>query len=100
MAAQRQLVEAVEQDRQPVRTAHRGEEGVEPGLERVLAQQPLGGPLVGADPELLMGVVDQLRGPPAVSGGGRPRAGEQQGKRRRTGVRPLREEPRERLAPA
>ncbi len=42
VAAQRQLVEAVEQDREPVGGADGLEEGVEARLERVVAQQPLG----------------------------------------------------------
>ena len=39
--AQRQVVQTVEQHRQPVREPDGGEEGVESRLQRVLAQQPL-----------------------------------------------------------
>ena len=43
VAAQRQLVEVVEHDREPVGRADRGEERVEARLERVVAQQSLAG---------------------------------------------------------
>ena len=62
--AQRQLVEPVQQHRQPVGGADGGEEGVEPRLESVLSKQPLGEDFIGRDPELLVGKLDQ---------GGRPR---------------------------
>src|SRR6266540_7128454 len=44
--AQREVVEPVEQHREPVRCTNRGEERVQPGLERVLAKETLGGGLV------------------------------------------------------
>ena len=51
--AQRQLVEAVEQHRQPLGRAEHVEEGVEAGGLGVLAQQPLADRVPAADPELL-----------------------------------------------
>ena len=57
--AQRQLVEAVEQHRQPLGGAEHVEEGVEAGGLGVLAQQPLADRVPGADPELLVGVVEE-----------------------------------------
>ena len=78
MPAQGQLVNAVEQDREPVGETDGGEERVEAGLERVLAQQRLGGLLVGVDPELLvravegrLGAVAKLRSARPASGSGR-----------------------------
>ena len=69
--AQRQVVEPVEQHRQPIGGAHRGEEGVEPRLERVLSEQALGDDLIGRDPELLVGKLDQGgRARPQAGGGG------------------------------
>ncbi len=59
VAAQRQLVEAVEQHRQPLGGAEDVEEGVEPGRLGVLAQEPLAERLPGADPELLEGPLEQ-----------------------------------------
>ena len=56
VAAKRQVVDAVEQDRQAVGGGDRGEERIEPGLDRVLAKDALGDLLVGADPELLVRV--------------------------------------------
>ena len=55
VAAQRQLVEPVEQQRQPLGRAEDVEEGVEARRGRVLAQQPLAELFPGADPELLEG---------------------------------------------
>ena len=63
VAAQRQIVDAVEQDREPVAEADRGEERVEPRLDRVLAQQSLGGLLVGVNPELLVRAIQRELGP-------------------------------------
>ncbi len=63
--AQRQLVEPVEQDRQPLGRAEHVEEGVEAGGARVLAQQPLAELLPGADPELAAALGEQrLDSPP------------------------------------
>ena len=53
VTAQRQLVEMIEQDREPVRGADDGEERIEARVGRVVAQQALGDLLVGADPKLL-----------------------------------------------
>ena len=56
VAAQRQVVDAIEQDRQAVGRGDGREERVEPRLDRMLAQDPLGDLVVGADPELLVRV--------------------------------------------
>ena len=72
VAPQRQVVEAVEQDREAVGRRDRGEERVEPGLGRVLAQQILGSLLVGAHPELLVGTVEEDLGAIAQPGTGGP----------------------------
>ena len=61
MASQGEVVQVVEQQRQPIREADGGEEGIEPRLQRVLAQQPPGGRLISGDPELLVGRVNQQR---------------------------------------
>jgi hypothetical protein len=74
VAAKRELVDAVEQDREPVGGADGGEERVEPGLDRVLAQQRLRGLGVGPDPQLLVGAVDEQLGALAESGPRGPRA--------------------------
>ena len=99
MAAQRQLVDAVEQDREAVGGADGGEEGVEAGLDRVLAQQRLRGLLVGADPKLLVRAVEQSLGALAQARAGGARAGEHEhvlGRRAGGGERL--EPPRQRLA--
>ncbi len=62
VTAKRQLVDPVEEDREPVRGANGGEERIEAGLERVVAQQALGHLLIGVDPELLVRPVEQLLG--------------------------------------
>ncbi len=59
VAAQRQRVEAVEQDREPLRPPEHVEEGVEPGRLGVLAQEALAELVPGADPELLIRGVEQ-----------------------------------------
>ena len=66
---------AVEQDREPVGGADGGEERVEAGLDRVLAQQRLGGLLVGVDPELLVRAVEQRLGALAQLGARRRASG-------------------------
>ncbi len=70
VAAQRQIVETVEQHGQAVGRADGGEERIEPGLGRVLAQERLGRLLVGVDPELLVGAIQQQLGPLAQPGAG------------------------------
>jgi hypothetical protein len=59
MAAQRELLHPLEQDREPVSGPEHGEERVQSGLRRPLPQQPLGHLLVGDDPELLVRSVEQ-----------------------------------------
>ena len=73
VAAKRQVVDAVEQDRQAVGCRDGGEERIEARLGRVLAQDPLGDLGVGADPRLLVGVGEDGLDPVA--------------KRRRSGAR-------------
>ena len=53
--AQRQLVDALEQHRQPVGGGDRGGERVDAGLERLVAQQPRAEALERRDRELLVG---------------------------------------------
>ena len=50
---ERQLVDALEQHREPVGRGDRDDEGVEPGLERLVAQQPRAEAVHGVDAELL-----------------------------------------------
>ena len=63
MAAQRQLVEVVEEQGEAVRRRGRLEERVDAGLERVVAEHPLGEARPGLHPELLEGAREQ-RGDP------------------------------------
>ena len=68
--SQRKLVEPVEQHRQPVRGTDGGEERIQPRLQRVLPEQALCDHLIGRDPELLIGQLDQRPGAlPQASGG-------------------------------
>ena len=76
VVSQGQIVDALEQDREPIRGPDGGEEGVEAGLDRVLAQQRLRRFLVGVDPELLVRAVEQRLGAGAKLGAGGPRSGE------------------------
>lgn len=57
--SQRELVDAVEQDREPVGRAHHLEEGVDPTFKRVIAEELLGKLLPCVDPQLLVGAVEQ-----------------------------------------
>jgi hypothetical protein len=57
--AQGQVIDPVEQDREPVGGAHRGEERIATRLDRVLAQQHLPDLLVGVYPELGVRAVQQ-----------------------------------------
>ena len=59
MAAKRQIVDAVEQDREAIGGCDGREERVEARLRRVLPQDPLGDLAVGADPELLVRVSEE-----------------------------------------
>ncbi len=71
-----QVVQMVEEQRQPIREPDGREEGVESRLQGVLAQQPPGGRLVGGDPELLVGRIHQSPG--ALPQPRRARAGARQ----------------------
>jgi len=62
VAAQRQLLEPVEQHRQPLGAAEHVEEGVEARRIGVLAQQPLAEHVPVADPELLERSVQERLG--------------------------------------
>ena len=73
VAAQREVVEPVEHEGEPVGGRDGLEERVEPGLDRVRAQEALGDRLVRALPELLVGT-GQI-GLDARPQGGRPGAG-------------------------
>ena len=75
--AQRQVVEAVEEDREPLGAAEHVEEGVEAGGGRVLAQQALAELVPGAHPELLVGVAEQCLDAVSQALGGRPGGGEE-----------------------
>ena len=97
--AQRQRVEAVEQDRQPLRPPEHVEEGIEPRRLGVLAQQPLADLVPAADPELLIRALEQRLGVGAQPPRGRPpRADHQRPLRRRPRLRQVGEPPREQLA--
>ena len=63
---------------EPVGRRDGGEERVEPGLDRVLAKQPLGDLLVGPDPQRFVRVGERDLGAVAHHGAGRSRAAEQQ----------------------
>jgi hypothetical protein len=76
VVSQGQIVDALEQDREAIRRADGGEEGVEAGLDRVLAQQRLRCFLIGVDPELLVRAVQQRLGASAKSGAGGSRSSE------------------------
>ena len=73
MTAEGQLVEAVEQDRQPVGRGDADDERVDPGLERVLQEQDLGDPGVGVDRQVLVRGIDERLDPGAKGRGGGPR---------------------------
>ena len=61
----------------------RGEERVESRLDRVLAQQRLGGLLVGVDPQRLVGAVEQRLGALAQLGPRGARAAQHENRLRR-----------------
>ncbi len=76
--AQRQPVEAVEQQRQPLAPAQHVEEGVEPGLLGVVAQDPLADRVPAADPELLERPLQQRLAAFAQAAGGGLAGGDHQ----------------------
>ena len=59
MQAQRQLVDVLEQHREPVGGGDGDDERVEPGLERLVAQQARAEARDGVDGELLEAAVEQ-----------------------------------------
>ncbi len=63
VAAKGQLVEPVEQHGQPIRRPRQLEEGIDPGLERILAKQSLGEARPGLDPDLLGGTAEEFGDP-------------------------------------
>ena len=99
MPAQRQRVEAVEQDRQPLGPPEHVEEGIEPGRLGVLAQQPLADLVPAADPELLIRAVEQRLAVVAQPPRRRPPGADHQHPLgRRPGRREVGEPPRQQLA--
>ena len=70
MPAQRQPVEPVEQQRQPLGPAEDVEEGVEARLLGVLAEQALADRVPAADPELFIGAGQERLAAFAQAGGG------------------------------
>ncbi len=78
VAAQRQLLEAVEQHRQPLGPAEHVEEGIEAGRVGVLAQQPFAERAPVADPELLERPVQERLGALEQPARGGPSRGEDQ----------------------
>ena len=99
MAAQRQRVEAVEQDGEPLGPAEHVEERIEPGRLGVLAQEPLAELVPGADPELLIRAVEErlavVAQPPRRAAAG---ADDQRAIGRRPGRREVGQPPRQQLA--
>ena len=72
VVAQRQLVDRLQQHRQPVGRADRRHERVEPGFERLVAQQARAEAVEGGDGQLLVGAGQAVLEPPAQGvGGGR-----------------------------
>ena len=92
VVSKRQLLEPVEQHRQPLGRSEYVEERVEAGLRRVVAEQALPDRLPGADPELLVGTLQKRLGAlPEPRRGGAPRGDHQD----LLGSRPLLGEPRQ-----
>ena len=87
VAPQRELVEAVEQQRQALGRPEDAEEGIEARGGRVLAQQSLAELLPGADPELFQGAVEQLLDSLAQALRGGPGRGEDEDPLRRGALR-------------
>jgi hypothetical protein len=74
VAAKRQVVDTFEQQRQPVGRAHRREQRVEPGFERLVAKDPLAQLLGAVDRQLFVRSLDQrLESHAQISRGGRRR---------------------------
>ena len=76
--AQGQVLDSGEHDREPIGRGDRGEERIEPGLDRMVAKEPLGDLLVGTDPELLVGSVERGVDPSGEGGAAFARASRQQ----------------------
>ncbi len=90
--AEREVVEAVEQGRQALGRAEDFEEGVEAGGGGPLAEQALGQLAPGADPELLVGSLQERFDAPAEPSGSCLRRGEDQDLSR---IEPVAGKPRE-----
>ncbi len=93
--AQGQLVEPLEQQRQPLGGGQRLEEGVESCLGRVLVQQPSRNQRVRIHHQLLERALDRILGSGSDSGGGGLRAGQHE--RVLTGLRQVGEAAADRL---
>ena len=76
VVAQRQVVDPLEQHRQPVGGADRRDERVEPGLERLVVQQPRAEAVEGGDGQLLVGARQAVLEPFAQRVGGGRRVAE------------------------
>ena len=95
VVAQRELVDAVEQQRQAIRRRDRREERIDAGFERLVGQQARAEAVEGLHVELLVGRGDERLEPLAHLGGGRRGEGQRE---QLLGGRPLLDEPAE--APA
>ena len=92
VVAQGQVVDALEQKGEPVGRGHRGEEGVDAGLERLVLQQARAERVEGRHMQLLVGRLDERLEPLAHLGRGGRREGERED---RVGRHPLLDEPGE-----
>ena len=92
VVAQRQLVDPLEQHRQAVGGAHGGGERVEPGLERLVAQEPGAEAVEGGHGQLLVGAVEPILELRAQAvGGSRGEAQDEQRLRRRAAAHEVHE---------
>ena len=73
-----ELVDALEQHREPVGRRDRDDERIEPGLERLVAQQPRAEAVHGVDGELLEAALELVLHAGAQRVGGRLRGGERE----------------------
>ena len=78
VVAQRQLTDALEQQREPVGRRDGRQEGIDAGLERLVLKEPGAERVEGGDVELLVGRLDQRLEPLAHLGGGGRREGERE----------------------
>ena len=70
VAAQREVLDPVEHQGEPVRGGHRREKRIEPGLEGLVVEQARGEGMEGLNPEVLPRGADQVLHPLAHLGGG------------------------------